>query len=88
MTAKDEPDPARDGTVIVTAAASDIGAGIARWVREAGYHVVLLDLDSAGPAPALAEPADPTALAPELSAPDSAARLTEAARTSRGKWDW
>ncbi|MFF4600741.1 SDR family NAD(P)-dependent oxidoreductase [Amycolatopsis sp. NPDC001319] len=86
MTGQDEPTMAQARTVVVTGAASGIGAGIARSVHEAGYRLVLVDIDEAGLARVAAELGGATTLTTDLTDPGSAARLTQVTRAAQGTW--
>lgn len=72
--------------VVVTGAASGIGAGVARTVAEAGYGVILVDLDEATLAPLEAELAHARSIAVDVTESASVARLGELCREVGNVW--
>jgi 3-oxoacyl-[acyl-carrier protein] reductase len=78
-----------DRVVLITGAAGGIGSATARAVVSAGAHVVLHDLDAAGPVRDLADELGDRALSlgADLADPDSTPRLWREAVDWKGKVD-
>jgi len=78
-----------DRTAIVTGGAMGIGLGIARRLHEAGASVVIADLDEAAAAAEAdvlqaGRPDSALAVATDVSTPEGAARMVDAARPFGG----
>jgi meso-butanediol dehydrogenase / (S,S)-butanediol dehydrogenase / diacetyl reductase len=73
-------------TVFVTGAASGIGAGVARAVHQAGYRVVLVDVDETRLKDVAAELDGAAVVVADLSDPVAGPQLEAAARRAENTW--